>query len=159
MEYDWIEAIKMVLDKEGMPMSCNDILKKIIENGYRTNLGKTPYNSVNMFLNQNTDQFEKVGRGVYALVETPVASVTAGKSSAATKTGSDISLHDLVLACIEAIGRKYFDAKELYAFAPIFKLCAAVPGDLEDALKKQLDELVKDGVLDALSDGCYSKKS
>ena len=74
------------------------------------------------------------------------------------KTGLPISLHDLVLACIEAIGRKYFEAKELYAFAPIFKLCAAVPGNLEDALKKQLDELVKDGVLEAFSHDCYVVK-
>ena len=83
--------------------------------------------------------------------------VTAGKSSA-TKTGLDVSLRDLVLACIKTIGRKYFEAKELYAFKPIFKLCAAVSGDLEDALKQQLDELVKDGVLEVLSDGCYSRK-
>ena len=86
-----------------------------------------------------------------------VTSVTAGKSSA-TKIGSEVSLRDLVLACIKVIGRKYFEAKELYAFAPIFKLCAAVPGDLEDVLKQQLDELVKDGVLETLSDDCYSRK-
>ncbi len=84
-------------------------------------------------------------------------SVTAGKSAAA-KAGSHVSLRDLVLACIETIGRKYFEAKELYAFAPIFKLCAAVSGNLEDTLKQQLDELVKDGVLEVLSDGCYSRK-
>ena len=84
-------------------------------------------------------------------------SVTAGKSDAA-KTGSDVSLRKLVLACIEIIGRKYFEAKELYAFAPIFKLCAALPGNLEDALIKQLDELVKEGVLEALPHDYYSMK-
>lgn len=83
--------------------------------------------------------------------------VTVGKSASA-KTGLDVSLRDLVLACIKTIGRKYFEAKELYAFAPIFKLCAAVSGNLEDTLKQQLDELVKDGVLEVLSDGCYSRK-
>ena len=72
MEWDWIEAIKMVLAAEGRPMRCKDILTKIIENGYRTNLGDTPYNSVNMFLNQNKALFEKVGRGVYTLVGTSV---------------------------------------------------------------------------------------
>lgn len=77
----------------------------------------------------------------------------------AVKTGSEVSLRDLVLACIKVIGRKYFEAKELYAFKPIFKLCTAVSGNLEDALKKQLDELVKDGVLEVLSDGYYSRKS
>ena len=84
-------------------------------------------------------------------------SVTAGKS-AATKTGLPVSLRDLVLACIKTIGRKYFEAKELYAFAPIFKLCAAVSGNLEDTLKQQLDELVEDGLIEALSHDCYCVK-
>ena len=84
-------------------------------------------------------------------------SVTAGKSAAA-KTGLDVSLRDLVLACIKTIGRKGFEAKELYAFAPIFEVCVAVPGNLEDALKLQLDELVKDGFLEALSHDCYCVK-
>lgn len=84
-------------------------------------------------------------------------SVTAGKS-AATKTGLPVSLRDLVLACIKTIGRKCFEAKELYAFAPIFEVCVAVPGNLEDALKQQLEELVKEGVLEALSHDCYCVK-
>ncbi len=84
-------------------------------------------------------------------------SVTAGKSAAA-KTGLDVSLRDLVLACIKMIGRKGFEAKELYAFAPIFGVCVAVPVNLEDALKQQLDELVKEGVLEALSHDCYVVK-
>ena len=83
--------------------------------------------------------------------------VIAGKFTA-SKAGLSVSLRDLVLACIETIGRKYFEAKELYAFKPIFDVCAAVSGNLEDALKKQLDELVKDGVLVSLSDDCYSMK-
>ena len=84
-------------------------------------------------------------------------SVTAGKS-AATKTGLPVSLRDLVLACIKTIGRKCFEAKELYAFAPLFEVCVAVPGNLEDALKQQLEELVKEGVLEALSHDCYCVK-
>ena len=84
-------------------------------------------------------------------------SVTAGKS-AATKTGLPVSLRDLVLACIKTIGRKCFEAKELYAFAPIFEVCVAAPGNLEDALKQQLEELVKEGVLEALSHDCYCVK-
>ena len=84
-------------------------------------------------------------------------SVTAGKS-AATKTGLPVSLRDLVLACIKTIGRKCFEAKEFYAFAPIFEVCVAVPGNLEDALKQQLEELVKEGVLEALSHDCYCVK-
>ena len=76
----------------------------------------------------------------------------------ATKTGSHVSLRDLVLACIETIGRKCFDAQELYTFAPIFKACMPHCSNLEEALKQQLDELVKSGVLDALPHDCYSRK-
>ena len=76
----------------------------------------------------------------------------------ATKTGSHVSLRDLVLACIETIGRKCFDAQELYAFAPIFKACMPHCSDLEDALKQQLDELVKEGRFEALPPDCYRVK-
>lgn len=73
-------------------------------------------------------------------------------------TARNYALRKMVLACIETIGRKCFDAQELYAFAPIFKACMPYCSDLEDALKQQLDELVKSGVLDALPHDCYSRK-
>ena len=76
----------------------------------------------------------------------------------ATKTGSHVSLRDLVLACIETIGRKCFDAQELYAFAPIFKACMPHCSDLEETLKQQLDELVKDRILENLTHDCYCVK-
>ena len=82
--------------------------------------------------------------------------VTTGKS--AVKAGSHVSLRDLVLACIETIGRKCFDAQELYAFAPIFKVCVPQYQNLESALKQQLDELVNEGRLEALPHSCYSMK-
>ena len=82
---------------------------------------------------------------------------TTGMSTA-TKIGLDVSLHDLVLACIETIGRKCFDTQELYAFAPIFKVCVPECKDLKNALKQQLDELVKEGHLDALRGDCYGMK-
>ena len=82
--------------------------------------------------------------------------VTTGKS--AVKAGSHVSLRDLVLACIETIGRKCFDAQELYAFAPIFKVCVPQYQNLESALKQQLDELVNKGRLEALPHSCYSMK-
>ena len=75
-----------------------------------------------------------------------------------TKTGSHVSLRDLVLACIETIGRKCFDVQELYAFAPIFKACMPHCSDLEEALKLQLDELVKDRILEDLAHDCYCVK-
>ena len=70
----------------------------------------------------------------------------------------DATMRDLVLACIETIGRKCFDAQELYAFAPIFRACMPHCSNIEEALKQQLDELVKSGVLDALPHDCYSRK-
>jgi hypothetical protein len=70
---------------------------------------------------------------------------------------TDISMRKLVLACIEMIGSKCFDARELYAFAPIFEVCVPECNDLESVLKQQLDELVKDGFLVLLSDGRYRK--
>ena len=76
----------------------------------------------------------------------------------ATKTGSHVSLRDLVLACIETIGRKCFDEQELYAFAPIFKACMPHCSNLEEALKQQLDELVKDRILEDLTHDCYCVK-
>ena len=84
-----------------------------------------------------------------------VTSKTVEKSAIA-KVGLDVSLRDLVLACIEIIGRKCFDAQEIYAFTPIFKVCVPQCQNLENALKQELDELVKDGILDALSGDCYS---
>ena len=73
-------------------------------------------------------------------------------------TARNYVLRKMVLACIETIGRKCFDAQELYAFAPIFRACMPHCSDLEEELKQQLDELVKDGVLEALPHDCYSIK-
>mgnify|MGYP003303706295 FL=1 len=82
----------------------------------------------------------------------------SAEKSDATKTGSHVSLRDLLLACIETIGRKCFDAQELYAFAPIFRACMPHCSDLEEALKQQLDELVKEGRFEALPPDCYRVK-
>ena len=86
------------------------------------------------------------------------ATLSTTGMSTATKVGLDVSLRDLVLACIKTIGRKCFDAQELYAFAPIFKVCLPECKNLESALKQQLDELVKEGHLDTLPNDCYSVK-
>ena len=81
----------------------------------------------------------------------------AGKSATA-KVALDVSLRKLVLACIETIGRKCFEAKELHVFAPIFEACGLQRENLENKLKQQLDELVTEGFLDALPHDCYSMK-
>ena len=82
---------------------------------------------------------------------------TTGKSTD-SKVGLSVSLQDLVLACVKTIGRKCFDAQELYAYAPIFKLFVPECHNLEIALKQELDELVKEGHLDTLPNDCYSVK-
>lgn len=68
------------------------------------------------------------------------------------------ALRKMVLACIETIGRKCFAVQELYVFAPIFKIYMPHCPNLEEELKQLLDELVKDGVLEALPHDCYSMK-
>ena len=68
------------------------------------------------------------------------------------------ALRKMVLACIETIARKCFAVQELYVFAPIFKIYMPHCPNLEEELKQQLDELVKDGVLEALPHDCYSIK-
>ena len=86
------------------------------------------------------------------------ATLATTRKSTAAKVDLSVSLRKLVLACIKTIGRKCFDAQELYAFAPIFEVCVPECQNLENALKQQLDELVKEGHLDALPNDCYSIK-
>lgn len=150
-ELSWMDAIKKVLREAGA-MSCENITSTIISNKYRRNYGSTPKNTVNLYLNTGlkTGVFKRNERGEWELIDT---SMTVGKS-ATTKVALDV----LVLACIKTIGRKCFDVKELYAFAPIFKVCVPECEDLENVLKQQLDELVKKGILDALPSDYYHMK-
>ena len=55
-------------------------------------------------------------------------------------------------------GRCLVVNKRLYAFAPIFKACMPHCSNLEHVLKQQLDELVKEGHLEALPPDCYRVK-
>ena len=146
-EMSWVEAIRKVLVEAGVPMHYKDITRTIKEKKYRLNFGDTPEMTVSNRLTTNPDLFKRVEKGVYGLVDTSI-----------TKVDLNVSLRDLVLACIETIGRRCFDVQELYAFMPIFTLCVPQCQNLEEALKQQLDELVKDGVLDALPQDCYSMK-
>ena len=146
-EMSWVEAICKVLVEAGVPMHYKDITRTIKEKKYRLNFGDTPEMTVSNRLTTNPDLFKRVEKGVYGLVDTSI-----------TKVDLNVSLRDLVLACIETIGRKYFEAKELYAFAPIFKACMPHCPNLEEALKQELHELVKEHLLDTLPDDCYCVK-
>ena len=150
-EMSWMDAIKKVLREQGA-MSCEKITETIIDNGYRLNYGTTPRNTVNLYLNTGlrAGVFKKNERREWELID---ICVTVGESAVAK-----IDLDVLVLACIETIGRKCFDVKELYAFAPIFKVCVPHCENLENTLKQQLEELVKKGILDAFRDDCYIMK-
>ena len=149
-EMSWVEAIRKVLVEAGAPMHYKDITSTIKEKKYRLNFGDTPEMTVSNRLTTNPDLFKRVEKGVYGLVGLVDTSIT--------KVDLNVSLRDLVLACIETIGRKCFDAQELYAFMPIFNVCVPQCQNLEEALKQQLDELVKEGLLDALPHSCYSLK-
>ena len=146
-EMSWVEAIRKVLVEAGVPMHYKDITRTIKEKKYRLNFGDTPEMTVSNRLTTNPKLFKRVEKGVYGLVDTSI-----------TKVDLNVSLRDLVLACIETIGRKYFEAKELYAFAPIFNVCMSHSTNLEEALKQELDELVKEELLDVLPHDCYSMK-
>ena len=152
-EMSWMDAIKRVLREEG-PMSCENITKTIIDKEYRRNYGDTPRNSVNLFLNngRRIGVFRKNENREWELIDT---SVTAPSSHKKAVVGVSVSLRDLVVACIETIGRKCFDVQELCAFAPIFEVCVPECKNLENALKQALDELVKEGLIDALPNDCY----
>lgn len=113
----WVEAIRKVLAEAGAPMHYKDITRTIKEKKYRLNFGDTPEMTVSNRLTTNPDLFKRVEKGVYGLVDTSVS---------VTKVDLKVSLRDLVLACIETIGRKCFDVRELYAFMPIFNVCASV---------------------------------
>ena len=147
IEMNWVDAIRKVLVEAGIPMHYTDITRTIIEKKYRLNFGDTPEMTVSNRLTTNPDLFKRVEKGVYGLVETSV-----------TEVGLYAPLRELVLACIETIGRKCFSAQELYAFTPIFNVCVPQCKNLENALKLQLDELVKEGLFDALPNGCYAAK-
>lgn len=73
-------------------------------------------------------------------------------------TARKYALRKMVLTCIKTIGRKCFEAKEIYAFAPIFKICMPHCPNIEEALKQEVHELVKEHLLETLSDDCYCVK-
>ena len=66
---NWEEAIVKVLAEAGRPMHYVEITRTIIDKGYRTEYGKTPENSVGMYLRRNPNLFERVSKGVYKLIE------------------------------------------------------------------------------------------
>ena len=100
----------------------------------------------------------KVMKWFEEIIFSELATSGSARKSADAKVGLDVSLRKLVIACIETIGRKCFDAQELCAFAPIFKVCLPECHNLEIALKQELDKLVKEGHLDALRGDCYGMK-
>ena len=135
----WIETYS----KKSASISRDPQVKKVEE----TLIPVYPFKSENKVMKW----FEKI-------IFSGRATLSTTGMSTATKVGLDVSLRDLVLACIKTIGRKCFDVQELYAFAPIFKVCLPECKNLESALKQQLDELVKEGHLDTLPNDCYSVK-
>lgn len=66
----WSKAILRVLSDSKEPMHYKDIAQAIVDNGYRTNVGATPANTVAAVLSQNLrDKVERRDAGFYSLRE------------------------------------------------------------------------------------------
>lgn len=76
-ELRWKDAVLTVLADTGEPMHYADIADAIAERGLRNSLGATPANSVyTTLIGAAADQVQKVGKGLFALRETPSAEET-----------------------------------------------------------------------------------
>ena len=92
----WQEAIQQVLREAGEPMHYKDIAERIAVDGVRTDLGKTPKDTVTSTISMSkkyegeASPFIRVNRGTYTLRdfisedETPDKSVTPGESDVVT---------------------------------------------------------------------------
>ena len=70
-DMDWDEAIRKVLDKKGSPMRAGEIVKEIIEQGYRIDYGNTPDGTVGSVSRTNENGWFKIEtRGLINLVGT-----------------------------------------------------------------------------------------
>ena len=70
-DMDWDEAIRKVLDKKGSPMRAGEIVKEIIEQGYRIDYGNTPEGTVGTVSRTNEKGWFKIEtRGLFSLVGT-----------------------------------------------------------------------------------------
>lgn len=72
VELGWLEAIIKVLEEAKAPLHYSDIANIIIEKGYRNNVGSTPPNTVNSYINTEIgngrkSRIAKVARGIYIL--------------------------------------------------------------------------------------------
>jgi hypothetical protein len=87
-ELSWRKAIEKVLAEAGCAMHYKEIAEKIVEDGFRENVGATPAASVNVAvmssINKDADKspFQKVGRGEYILRNTAERSQTKSPKGA-----------------------------------------------------------------------------
>ena len=81
MEKSWKKAIKRVLEEGGAPMHYGEISDRILSRGYYETYSETPAATVNAQLatsirnDGNKSPFLRVGRGVFALNNSPVKTV------------------------------------------------------------------------------------
>lgn len=97
MDMRWPEAIVKVLRDNGEPLHYHDIAQRIIDDGYRTNVGATPARTVSAQLSTTLrKKVVRVGRGVYAL-KSDAALAPAGAptvNSAPEASATDDALED-----------------------------------------------------------------
>lgn len=66
----WNDAIEKVLRESSEPLDYKEITDRIISDGLRTELGKTPHSTVNSLLNQNrSNQYCRIVRGIFTLAD------------------------------------------------------------------------------------------
>ena len=66
----WNDAIEKVLRESSEPLDYKEITDRIISDGLRTELGKTPHSTVNSLLNQNrSNRYCRIVRGIFTLAD------------------------------------------------------------------------------------------
>jgi len=108
MEKSWKEAIKKVLAESATPLHSTDIAEQILSRGYYETNGATPGRTVNSELTSSINHegakspFMRVGRGIFALKNSPAASVTVStpiskQGKLATLAESDVESSDSII--------------------------------------------------------------
>lgn len=70
IELTWKNAIiKVFQDNQDTSLHYKEITRQIVEKNYRTNLGKTPADTVNAQLTTRPDLFKKEGNGFFSLMQ------------------------------------------------------------------------------------------
>lgn len=109
MEKSWKEAIKRVLAESSAPLHYTEISENILSRGYYETDGATPAATVSGVLTTSIKQdgenspFIRVGKGIFALKNSPVAVATPQISQKTKRSEaiaeSDVELSESIIRC------------------------------------------------------------